>query len=169
MSPTCYDVVEFWFTTQVKIVKKKMWLCLRQPTVIKCTYIHYICKCKIYFDIYYDLIYLTQSKGVCWTTSHLLFSNILQPQWEPDHNWRSPCTGKSFAGKPEPSEARVGQVNHVLHWALFRTLPCGIISRPVKQGLKTLSYTLNFTWAQLHQGVPRPAPCGCLGKTNVQC
>ena len=39
----------------------------------------------------WDQIYLTQSEEVCWTTSHLSFSDILQPQLEPDQRWRSAC------------------------------------------------------------------------------
>ena len=63
---------------------------------------------------YRDQIYLTQSEEVCWTTSHLLFSDILQPQFEPDLRWRCSSIGCSVASEPEPSDTRVSPTLHVL-------------------------------------------------------
>ena len=56
---------------------------------------------------------LTQSEDVCWTTCHLSFSDILQPQWQPDQR-RSQCGGWSFASESKPSGARVSPVIHIL-------------------------------------------------------
>ena len=46
---------------------------------------------------------------VCWSTSHLLFSDIIQPQLEPDHKRRCSWIGCSIASEPEPSDTRVSR------------------------------------------------------------
>ena len=59
-------------------------------------------------------VYLTQSEEVCWTTSHLLFSDIMQPHWEPDLRRRCSWSGCSVASESEPSDTRVSPTLHVL-------------------------------------------------------
>ena len=61
-----------------------------------------------------DQRYLTQSEEFCWTTFHLLFSDILQPQCQPDLRQRCMWIGCSFASKPEPSDTKVSPALHVL-------------------------------------------------------
>ena len=93
-----------------------------------------------------DQIYLTQSEDVCWTTSHLLFSDILQPQCEPDLRWRCSWISCSVASEPEPSDTRVSPTLHVL---LLKRCTLGL-----QQWLCTLStgvavpvqYMVGFGW-----------------------
>ena len=66
---------------------------------------------------YWDQIYFTQSEEVCWTTSHLLFSDILQPHWQPDLGRRCSWIGYSIASEPEPSDT---EVSPAIHGWLFR-------------------------------------------------
>ena len=54
-------------------------------------------------------------------TSYLLFSDILQPQLQPDLRWRSLWICCSFASEPKPSGAKVsfwgGRLQHIhTHW-----------------------------------------------------
>ena len=96
---------------------------------------------------YRDQIYLTQNEKVCWTTSHLLFSDILQPQSEPDLRWRCSWIGCSFASEPEPSDTKVSPTLHVL---LLKRCTLGL-----QQWLCTLStgvavpvqYMVGFGWS----------------------
>ena len=96
---------------------------------------------------YRDQIYLTQSEEVCWTTSHLLFSDILQPQSEPDLRWRCSWIGCSIASEPEPSDIKVSPALHVL---LLKRCSLGL-----QQCLCTLStgvavpvqYMIGFGWS----------------------
>ena len=96
---------------------------------------------------YRHQIYLPQSEEVCWTTSHLLFSDILQPQSEPDLRWRCLWIGFSFASEPEPSDTKVSPTLHVL---LLKR--CTLV---LQQWLCTLStgvavpvqYMVGFGWS----------------------
>ena len=96
---------------------------------------------------YRDQIYLTQSEEVCWATSHLLFSDIVQPQFEPDLRWRCSSIGCSVASEPEPSDTRVSPTLHVL---LLKR--CTLV---LQQWLCTLStgvavpvqYMVGFGWS----------------------
>ena len=55
----------------------------------------------------WDQVYLAQSEKVCWTTSHLLFCDILQPREKPDFRYWGRCTWWGFTNEPEPSETKV--------------------------------------------------------------
>ena len=108
---------------------------------------------------YRDQIYLTQSEEVCWTTSHLLFSDILQPQWEPDLRWRCSWIGCSVASEPEPSDTKVSPALHIL---LLKRCTLGL-----QQWLCTLltgvavpvQYMVGFGWSYWNvasfPGLPR--------------
>ena len=105
------------------------------------------------FWISRSTLYLTQSEEVCWATSHLLFSDILQPQWQPLHKHRSPWIGRSFASEPDPSGARVSPLIYVLYFlksvhciVLFPGLCYNIIGKACRWHWNTL-YTTEEDWA----------------------
>ena len=96
---------------------------------------------------YLDQIYLTQSEEVCWTTSHLLFSDILQPQSEPDLRWRCSSIGCSVASEPEPSDTRVSPTLHVL---LLKRCTLGLqqwLCTPSTGVAVPVQYMVGFGWS----------------------
>ena len=96
---------------------------------------------------YRDQIYLTQNEEVCWTTSHLLFSDILQPQCEPDLRWRCSWIGCSVASEPQPSDTKVSPTLHVL---LLKKCTLGLQQWPctLSTGVAVpVQYMVGFGWS----------------------